>query len=518
MAWTYEKETGDIVITFPNGEGTAAGPFDGLGKLVGVNLDTPGEISAGYTFTANATSGATLGPVIARSTCWYTTYTSATPSGSPSRFAVLDVNGRVWESSSVTGTFTFLSDNATQTGATALDGLGYYLGYLFKTRGANIDYWNGTTWTNAWQSTLTGSTKHFIYAASDNGLYITNSNWLASVTLTSPSNPSSFVPGTGSTFNFSVTKLQLPASDVAFSIGEVGGGNTPQSTLLVGGIQNAVYPWDKTSSSFNYPIFVAESFIWNIVSANQNAFIFAGVKSLTGSSTFGQSRGRIYITNGSQAEVYFKFPDYITNRQSPYYAWGDAVFHRNNLVFGCSPLTNDTSTTAISGWREIFAIDFDTKSFRSICQPSTASGKGLVTALLPTYNLSAAGFGLIACVDDLSSAASIGNLGSAAGIGGGTIITDTMKIGTFLKKRTFKQVEVKLRAPLESGESVTVLALDDNNSQSNMTFEPSLTATGTQFAISKNINFQASEQLRFQIGLTGNSATSGCRLYEIRLR
>lgn len=512
MAWKVEVEpNGDeaIVITFPN-SGIAKDPYSGLNKLYSVNLSVPNEISVGYPITTSTTSGATLGVPCARSVCWFAAYKSVAANGSPARFAILDKDGHVFETTSITGTWTFLSSSNSTTGSTANDGIAYWLGYLFKFRNGSVDYWDGTTWTTAWQS-ITPGVRHFAYVGSDNVLYFTNGNYLGSIALTNPGSPSSFDPTSSGTYIFTTTKLQLPQTDLAISIGEVGGGNTPQSTLLVGGIQNAVYPWDKTSASFNFPIFVADNYIQNIVSANQNAFIFAGKGTGTG------GRGRIFITNGAQADEYFKMPDYIFGVQDPYYAWGDAIFHRNNLLFGAFVIPNSTASPLTVS--EVWALDFDTKAFRSVSDIITnATGKGNATVLMSTYSLSTPGFGYIIGWDDNGAAPGIGYSGTTVGTGPASILTDLMDIGSFIQRKTFSQVEVKFRTALQTNESVSVTPIVDTGATNTvpLVFSPTL-VSGT-FSASAPVNFQATQWLQFQITMTGANALSGCRLYEIRLR
>lgn len=506
----YEKEpSGDYAIVIDGfDKGIAPDPYSGINSLLSVNISTPGEVSVGYPLTASTTSGATLGPPIADSTRLFSYGVGAGTATSPQSFAMLDSNGRVWESTSVSGTWTFLASNETHAGASNLDGVAYWLGFLFKTRGANIDYWDGSTWVNAWKTTLTTNFKHYMYVASDNVLYITNGNYLASITAPTPG---AFDPTNAATYAFSVTKLQLPVTDVAISLAEVGGGSTPQSTLLIGGSLNAIYPWDKVSSSFALPIYVGDSYIKNMVSVNQNAFIFPG-------NTTG--RGRIYITNGSQADLYFKIPDYIFGEIDPYYEWGDAIFHRNNLVFSFLPSEN-SGAAAIQNYRYVWAIDLATKAFRAISDlPVTSNFYSNANCLISTLNLSAKGFGYIVGASDGSDGtnhSSISYSGTTAGIGFASLTTDLIPIGTYLQKKTFTQVEFKLRSPLQSGETLAISPrLDSSSTGSPLTFSPTI-ATGSISGVAP-VTFQGNQWLQFFISLTGNSALSGVQLKEIRIR
>lgn len=515
MAYRLEMEPNgkEAIVIDGFDQGISPDPYKGLNYALNVNIDTPGEISVGYGITANATSGATLGNPISDSTRWFTYGTPGVPAGSPQSWAVLDANGRVWESTGITGTFAFLSSSNSVTNSSATDGICHWMGYLWKTRGAAVDYWNGSTWATGWAGlTLSAAVKHDMFVGSDNVMYITNGNYLASVSPigTANNDPTAFDPTGSTTYTASPTKLRLPVEDMAVSIGEVGGGNTPQSTLLVGGIRNAIYPWDKISSSFSLPIYVADNYIAKIVSANQSAFILPGAQ--TGS---GQGRGRIYITNGSQADLYFQVPGYVFGVQDPYFLWGDAIFHRNNLLFSFFPMTN--AAALVQNYGYVWALDLTTKYFRAVSQlPTSASFVSNAYCLMSTGNLASPGFGFIAAWNDNSSAPGIGYSGTTAGIGSGSIFTEPVPIGTFMQKRTFSQVEYKLRTPLASGESISIVPYMDGTTATTLVFTPT-PGTGTLSGVA-NVTFQNNQWLQFIIGLTGNSASSGCRLKEIRIR
>lgn len=507
MAWRTEKEAnGDTAIVIDGWDkGTAPDPYTGTGRMIQVDLTVPGEVSAGYPITANATSGATLAVPIADSVRFFAYTTPGVPTGSPQSFAILDDGGHVFESTSITGTYAFLATANSTTNSSNLDGIAYWLGYLFKTRGTAVDYWNGSTWAtfNFDGLSLTGSVKHFMYVATDNVLYITNGNYLASVTAPTPA---SFDPANAATYVGSVTKLQLPVIDTAISLAEVGSGSSAQSTLLIGGQLNQIYPWDKISSSFGLPINVGDSYIKNMISVNQNVFIFPGNVS---------GRGRIYITNGAQAEEYFKIPDYIFGVQDPYYEWGDAIFHRNNLIFGFF-INNNSGTVQSSS--EVWAIDLTTKAFRSISSISSpATGKASAKCLISTFNLSSPGFGYIVAWDDNATAPGIGYSGTAAGTGSYGIITEQIPVGTFLEKKTFSQVEFKLRTPLASGESIQLIPIIDGTAGTSLG-TTTFAGSGAVMSDAYPTTFEKAQWLAIQIAATGANTSSGVRLKEIRIR
>ncbi len=516
MAYKLEREPNgkDALVISGWENGTAPDPYSGLGRMYAVDLETPGEVSVGYPITTSTVSGATLGKPVADSTRFFPSYGTSVgiPDGAAQSYAILDADGHVFESTSIAGTWTYLANNANTTGASSKDGIAYWLGRLWKFRNNSIDYWNGTVWVNSWDPSTGAPTatpmdagaQHFAYVATNNQLYITNGNSLARIFAP---DPAAFDPTTPATYSFSADILSLPVTDVALSLCEVGGGGTPQSTLLIGGAQNAIYPWDKLSTSFSLPIYVGESYIRKMVSVNQNAFIFPGNAG---------GRGRIYITNGSQADLYFKMPDYVFGEQDPYYEWGDAIFHRNNLVFGCFVGKNDgTGVLLVS---QVFALNLDTKAFRSISEILSSTAKGNATVLIGANNPNTKGFSYIVGWDDNGSTPGIGYSGTTAGINstGGSILTDLIPVGSFLQKTTFTQIEYKLRSPLASGESIAIYPIVDGVAGTQLVFNPN-PATGVISGYAP-VTFEKAQWLQFQILIIGNSATSGVRLAELRLR
>lgn len=508
MAYHIDPENGDIVLDGFD-KGVADDPYSGLGDISQCSIAVPNEISVGYTITANATSGATLGIPIARSTRFFNYGTPGIPAGTSAQsFAIVDKTGQVFEATSYAGTWTFLANGNTTISATTNIGLAYWLGYLWKFQGVEVYYWNNTVWaklsTTSAGYTITTDVPHFAYVASDNVLYFTNNGYVGSITAPTPT---AFDPTNTATYSFSNTKLQLPVTDVALSLAEVGGGNAPQSTLLIGGSQNAIYPWDKVSSSFNLPIYIAETYIGRMVSVNQNAFIFPGNQN---------GRGRIYITNGSQANLYFKIPDFITTEQEPYFVWGDAIYHRNNLLFGFVPFQNSGSSDTGVANDNVWAIDLDTKVFRPVSILPSASLKGNANCLISLGSVSSPGFGYIVGWDDRGSVPSIGYSGTVAGIGGATFNTDLIPIGTLLNPKTTAQIEFKVRTPLRSGESIAITAF--NNSGNSTVLSTIVGGAVGDISGYYTSTVEKSQWLGLRVSIVGNSATGGGRLYEIRIR
>lgn len=514
MSYTFEKENNGekaIVISGWN-KGIAPDPYSGIGKMLTVDLSTPGEVSSGYGLTLNTLGAGTLNTPIHRA--------MKQVNGVATLYFILDAASQVWSSSTYNGTFSFLSTSNSTTGATAANqGLCYYVprsgianSYLFKFRNDSIDYlklgtgtwvvgWNPATGSAGSTGIITASVNHFAIEGQDSVLYFCNGAGIGSIF---EQDGQIFDPTIPATYNFTTQAVPIAAYDTAQSIAEQG------VNLLIGGSLNAIYPWDRVSPQPNYPIFIGDTFIDRMVTVNTNVYIFPGGTT---------SRGRIYLTNGSQANLYFKIPDYITGVQDPYFVWGDAMFHRNSLIFGFFMKKNGggyvTADTDFRSTDQVWSIDLDTKVFQSISTLGAASVIGRASVLMPSLQTSP-GMSYIVGVDDSQSAtsASIEYSGTAAGIGRYFVFTDLIPVGTLFDKRTFSQVEIKLRSPLESGESIVLSPIVDGVVGGALTPAIAVGALSAVFPV----NFQGAQWLSFNVFAIGNSTTSGVRLYEIRVR
>lgn len=503
MAYRLEKTNIGVDIVFDGWEnGIAQDPFSGIADMRQVNISTlPKTVQVGYGITVSTTSGGTLGKPISKATR-FTSYLSYTGTGGALGYLILDDSGQVWESTTLTGTWTFLSNNNTTTNHNSNDAIWFWKGFLFKTRGVNIDYYNGTIWVNAWKTSLVSDTSHKAITPINDKVYFCNGTAVGSLTEITLN---AFDPTNTATYTLNTATFQLPSYDIAQSIAQLGSGTSNSTiTILVGGSQNIIYPFLTSGTSFQTPIYIADYFIKNMVSVNQSVYIFPGNV---------QGRGRIYISNSVQAQLFFKIPDSITGYDDPYYTWGDIIFHRNNLVFGFFANKNDGSGAIIS-MADVWALDLDSKAYRSISSLSTNAGYANATVLIPDQSNSAgSGFAYIVGYTDNNSTNAIGRSSTTSGVGISVIKTDQVPVGTYFNKYTFNSAEVKLQTPLASGESIDLIGYSDNVS-AGTTF--SLTTVG---AISgqTSASFEGSQWLQFQLTLIGNSQTSGCRLKEIRV-
>lgn len=363
-------------------------------------------------------------------------------------------------------------------------------------------------WINDWESGLvsnlptpgTGlSIVHQGLVGRDNTLYFCNGQNIGSVLVIG-----TFDPTNTNTYVDNSSALLLPVGDRATHIAELG------NLLLIGGTKNSVYTWDRVNPGINNILLLAESYTTRIVSTNANSYIFAG------------NRGRIYITNGSNVELYKKFPDSIANVQDPYYTWYDAVYWRNQIYFGLSATTN--AGTAISTVGSLWAIDITTEALRMTnsfastassfdsqarvilpdLRSTTPGGAGLFIGWQGTFITTVYGV-------DVSTTTPYSSTTSTY------IVSDLIPVGTFFAGRTFQQVEYKFSRELVSGESIAIGWRTNLNDSFT-----SLTSTSTQLGAMSGTfgnTIDTAQFLQLQIGLAStDTSPSYCPLVEVRIR
>lgn len=445
-------------------------------------------------------------------------------------YFMVDALGRVWSNLLIgpSGFWRYTGNSITGTNGTAHgNGLVSYvpsnsnssaLGYVFVFRDFQIDYAtiNGNsslTWTYGWKPSdaTTGNNNYLKCATSgtlpnlvhesivgpDNKVYYCDANYIGRWYQSDPA--VGFVPTTLSTYTNDNTAV-LPFTDNAQCLAPLG------NNLLIGGTQNVVYPWDTFSNLPNYPIFIPEYNIVKLVTVNTNTFIFVG------------NRGRIYYTNGSQAQLFKKVPDHISGTVEPYYTWGGATSNKNQLYFSFSVTTN--AGVAITQYGGLWAIDLDTKAIRLTNKLSYATYAGYASAIIPNFSASAAGTGLFIGWDSGVSTYGIDTTVSAPYSGSqAVIVSDLIPVGTFKKPRDFERIEYRLTKPMVSGESINIYArLIFNTTDTGFGSAILTDSTVGNFSSDASVNFKNAQWLQLETVLNSTaSSPSYTRLKEIRI-
>lgn len=425
---------------------------------------------------------------------------------------ILDSNGLVWwiynQGGTITNTLVYIG-NDTLTGTTDR-AIQIWQGYIMVFRTSKIDYLlastintitdldGGSGWGYDWKNVSSlGLTRRPTLVGQDDVLYYGNSNLPGTLGSILERAGTTFDPTSAATYTINIAALTLPSGDMVTALGELG------VNLLIGGVRNYIYPWDRISTSFTYPLIIAENLTTRIVTTNSNAYIFAG------------NRGRIYITNGSNVELYKKVPDSITGMIDPYFNWQDTTYWKNQIYFSFTATNNaGTSIDTVAG---VWAIDMTSNAFRYTNQLSYGTYTGTTSVILPNVlSDNPAGAGLYVGWTN-GSTYGVDRTSSTPYTNYQTYIDcDLIPIGTFLNPATLQNIEWKLAQPLVSGEAVR-LSFRGNLTDS---FTPiGTTATIGLISDVYTANFQEVQwlQIRAELSSTASSPTY-VRLREITFR
>ena len=447
--------------------------------------------------------------------------------GTSSFYWMIDANGRAWSNTTPTTggnsswTYTGNKINNNSIG----NGIGSYVAsdgtaYVFVFSNSSIDYTVATTatsisWVYQWnpsagtnggfnanptQRLKTSSAlnyNHETIVATDNRFYYTDANWVGRFYQTAAG--TAFDPTNTSTYTFDQTSV-LPFNDVGNCITQLG------NDIIVGGQKNVIYRWDRFSANNHDPILIAEFNTRKLVTVNTNTYIFSG------------NRGRIYITNGSQAQFYKKIPDHLSGTVEPYYTWGGACSNKNQLYFSASVTTN--ANVAITTMGGVWSIDLDNEAIRLTNKLSYATYAGYASAIIPNFLSTAAGTGLFIGWDSGSSTYGLDTTVSDPYTGSQAYIDyDLIPIGTFLRPKAFKTVEYKLSEPLASGESVSIyyrLVFDSPSAGYTLVFTSS---TAGVYSDNSPVNFENAQWIQLRAVLNSVASNpSYVRLREIRIK
>ena len=428
-------------------------------------------------------------------------------------YAFLDAVGQLWlynSSNLQTASGKYIFAGASGSSDTGGCGLVYYQAsdgtrWFFIFRSQSIDWLDQSfNWVWGWKpldatthktAYLKASTTfHKSILGPDNKVYYCDGNWIGRFYQTAIGTP--FNPGDKNTYTFDTTSV-LPFTDQSQCLTFLA------NTLLIGARGNVLYPWDTFSQIAQYPIFVAESNCINLVTINTNAFAFMG------------GRGRIYITNGTNAQLYKKIPDHISGTVEPYFTWGGATSFKNQLYF--SFLTANNAGAANNNYGGVWAIDIDTSALRLTNKLSFDTYGGYATALIPNYSTNPVGTGLYINWYNGSSGFGIDvTVGTPYTGFQASIDYDLIAPGTFLRAKTFKTVEYKLSSPLVAGESISIYYRKNFKDAFDLIFTSSTTGA---YSDNHSVNFTNAQWI--QLRAVTNSAVSSpsyVRLKEVRIK
>lgn len=318
-----------------------------------------------------------------------------------------------------------------------------------------------------------------------------------------------FFPQSGDgngTLIFTPQRLSLPSFERATCIAEL------SNTILVGTESNILYPWNQVDTFSNDLISMPENYTSSMVTVNNVVYVFAGF------------RGNIYISNASAISLALSVPDYTSGLIEPYFTWGGSMFLRGRVYFSIQDQTASHTGQCGGIWSFVplqnfsYGQDFGV-ALRIDGISSYNSYNGRTTVFLANQNQQARGPQYWSAWVSSTTSPVYGIDYSSTSTGANAIIeTDIVETGTYFKKRTFKQIEYKLSAPLVGIESLSIAYRTDLSSAF-ASAGTIVAESATELSGYLTVDFQKTQWLQLQITLTTNGNTfTFIRLTELRVR
>lgn len=364
-----------------------------------------------------------------------------------------------------------------------------------------------------WIAYSTGLGYFQVYSASTGGSALDISTGSSGIQYFNTYSPTT--TGGESLLVFTPEKLNLPFFETAKCMAEL------NNIIIIGCTSNSIYPWDQTSVTPANVILLAESNSQQMLTANNNVYIFAG------------SKGNIYITSGSAVSGVISVPDYCAGIAGtagsyiePYFIWGGVMFIRGRIFFSVQDQTSTKTGNCGGIWSFIptsaLFIGQDVgMSLRLENQSSYATYNGLSTVLIPLVNQNVNGVQYWSAWTSSVTSPKYGIDGSNTTVftGGAIIETDFIPTGTLLDKESVGQIEFKLSTALATGESISIkYRVDLTTAFSSFTSSQVLDSTGLSGYYTPD--FQATQWIQLQAILLSstNSTSSFVRLKELRIK
>lgn len=376
---------------------------------------------------------------------------------------------------------------------------------------------------SAFKGLNTGAVSHRTFIDKSNTL-----NWCDGGQIGSLIQLNTFNPNVDTSYTYSAGVFAKASTDTFQCLDQLG------NSLVIGGQINAVYSWDRVSTGYTV-ILLPENNCRRIVVVNSNAYLFVG------------NRGRIYVTNGANAELYKKVPDHLSGTIEPIFAWGGATYNKNQIYFSLSTFGSGEATeTGISTSGGIWAVDTNTNALRLVNQLSYATYggycaemTGMIANTTSTSGIPIQNFGLVCGWEDSTETASPNYGSDVLPVNASPTVSnvpysnyesyvdsDMIPVGTFLNPTTDAQIEYKLAVPMVSGEAIKFSYRQDLS----QSFTPitSITRPTGEFTSADTsgglsgyipVNFQKSQWVQIRAFLKSTSTTpSYVRLKQLRIR
>lgn len=322
-------------------------------------------------------------------------------------------------------------------------GLFIWRGYLFLLAGTKLDILlmsDETTWTKGWVDLGGNNQKRPSIVAQDDKCYFGMGQNLGSLEEVSGQ---TFDPTDGGTYTIKTNNspaLDLPEGFRINALEELG------SKLLVcagkGDYEANIYPWDRSSTSFDIPIKFFEDGDtrgWQIITVGLRSYLQVG------------KRGRWYVTDGTSAQLFAKMPDTMIDLdpRSTLVDHKAVVYYEGKIYFTIG------SDGTQSGGLGVYSIDIKTGGF--VLENTISTGNSTDSMEFGfLYNFGNQEF-IVGWKDSSTFGVDHHDLGNSTYTSDAAyLVSSFTNIGSKRRPFTFSEVQIELAKAMTSGDSIEV--------------------------------------------------------------
>lgn len=481
------------LITIKDWEtGIAQSPFLGFGDMRNLDTDSiPGSVRLG--FLATKQSGTNVNELV--------TFLAANPTDATKIYGI-DAAQDFYSTSNSGSTWSTL--DTSETGGTG-NGLIVWKDYVFIFKNTDITLYgplsSSPALRTAWNTGMTSDKWHTAFIGSDDKLYFCNNRYVGSI---AENSGKTFTWNDATTYTVTQQALVLPSGVRARCISQLG------DDLLIGTTKGTnvydfkfanIYIWNKTATSFNRPLQLAENGIHAMITVDGLTYFIAGTES------------KLYVTNKTSVKLLTKIPRHVRNLDSGVYLEvfpGSMMYHNGKVMWG---LNGSGSQNNIG----IFAYDVATGALSIPILPSASGTVYGIGGMISTEREGC----LFAWKDSTPAYGIDSNLGVTTYYrkpSGAYFESPMYSVGSQNEQTSTSSIEVEFFQPLASGQGITLEYR--TNSSASYSSITSITNTTHPSKLVVNYPFVIRNAQQIQIKgtlTTGSSQTVSPIVKEIRL-
>lgn len=335
---------------------------------------------------------------------------------------------------------------------------------------------DSSEWDTKWQGISYGKEHYDHYAidSEDDFVYFCNGRDVGSI---KEATDQEFSSTDDTTYTFNRSAVDLPFGDQSSYLEELG------INVLIGGKNtNRIYPWDRSSTSFNLTLRVPERGIHRMKNIGDVVYILAGTK------------GNIYYTQGTYVRPFLEISDYVTNNSSVETAsevsWGGIDTRDGALIVGVDGQT--------SGNDGVFLVYPDA---RYVIDNTPSAGSELPTSLLSFDEYYYIGH-----------SEGLDKVGTTLYSGYETVLQSDLRIvSTKTEKAQFSTIEAIIAKPASTG-NIRVKYRQDTSSSFSSAIA-TFSADGTSTSFRGDIGLIDMEKIQLQVEMDGEIELRYIALY-----